>query len=295
MKSKKHLYLHIGYPKTGTTSIQKQLDSKKNSLQTQGYLYPCTGKVNSSHHGYLWALTKDQRYKDPKSFNTLINELSLEVKNNNSPKTIISSEAFVFYQDISTLKEAFSSVFNAFTIVISLRNPIDWIYSDYNQGVKAHRCIAETFNEFVSRLISIAKGPLNYIYQIEKWAATFGHENIIVVNYDKQNTTIAETIYTAFELETENLAIRHPHRNNKSTGFEQLEYYRELNKKGISFKEKVQLGQAFAAKRNVHTKPFLSQTNKSLLAEQVHLMNKRYSFDWSIDSITQFVEKQKAF
>ena len=46
------IYLHIGMPKTGTTSLQKFLFDNREKLLEKGYLYPITGTKISSNRGY---------------------------------------------------------------------------------------------------------------------------------------------------------------------------------------------------------------------------------------------------
>ena len=56
------IYLHLGKPKTGTTTIQKYLSANAKVLLAEEYLYPFAGRVLAGHHDIYFDLAKSPRY-----------------------------------------------------------------------------------------------------------------------------------------------------------------------------------------------------------------------------------------
>ena len=57
MTSKGNLLVHLGAPKTGTTSIQTKLDSETFNLAQHGWIYPKYGRskqVPAAHHNLAY-------------------------------------------------------------------------------------------------------------------------------------------------------------------------------------------------------------------------------------------------
>jgi len=78
------IYIHIGFGKTGTTSIQDSLYRNNELLSSQGFLYPKTGLRGTGHHN----LCKYSPHEGGE-FNALVKEIEAQ----NSSTVIISSES----------------------------------------------------------------------------------------------------------------------------------------------------------------------------------------------------------
>ncbi|MFN6483331.1 MULTISPECIES: hypothetical protein [unclassified Nostoc] len=188
------IYLHIGMPKTGTSSLQKILFNNRNKLLKNGYLYPMSGirnnakEVEDRYCHNLLALF----FLDFKEKNDLLSQFSTweglktEIDSINPKNVIISAEAFTFY-DVFYKSETIAKVKNLLKdyeikIVIYFRKQDDFLESCYRYMVNigASRIgIKDFFNEF--------KYMFNYYQILENWADIFGYKNIIVRRFDKKN------------------------------------------------------------------------------------------------------------
>lgn len=177
MKNK--LILHIGMPKTGTTSIEGFLYNNNPLLESLGYCYPvfkddkdtqngCViydymigGRINSEHPGWnkLW---NDIRCK-------------LETKN-----VIFSSESIWIFDTshiISLIKKEYDNV----KVIVYLRRQDLYLESAYNQRIKK-----ENLCQSIDEYSYIKKFELNYLEKLDKISNIVGRENLIVRVYEKE-------------------------------------------------------------------------------------------------------------
>lgn len=129
---KKTIYLHIGFGKTGTTSIQKTLLNNYDKLLSCSVLYPKTGIVDGCHHG-LAILGLDNMTDD---IHNKYKYLIEEIEYSNCEKVILSSENFCFVKDsyVKEIHEYFKNY--ECNIIFYYRNQIDLIESTYLQWIK---------------------------------------------------------------------------------------------------------------------------------------------------------------
>ena len=104
------IYLHIGYPKTGTTTIQSGLLDNRPLLEQYGYYYPRSGIFIHGHHNIYYELAAKDRtveklsnrfVSENGSLSDLVAELSKFKEMDSMANFIISSEAYF------TLKEPY--------------------------------------------------------------------------------------------------------------------------------------------------------------------------------------------
>lgn len=188
------IYLHIGMPKTGTTSLQKVLFNNRNKLLENGYLYPMSGiRFNAKQiedrycHNLLALFFLDFKEKcDLLSQFSTWEGLKTEIDSINPKNVIISAEAFTFY-DVFYKPETIAKVKSFLKnyevkIIIYIRKQDDFLESCYRYMVNIGACrvdIKEFFNEF--------KYMFNYYQILENWADIFGYQNIIIRHFDKKN------------------------------------------------------------------------------------------------------------
>ena len=204
------VYIHIGYPKTATTSIQKFLIDNRHYLYDLGYHYPLTGIVRRSgtyqsparygHSNLSWELAGLSCCDSHAgSWAELVRELNALRPEN----VILSNEGFAMHnnqnklEQIALIKDYLSC--HEVKIVVYLRRQDRWIESFYSQFVKASRLNSSTIKEFVSQQSEL----LNYYDAMIKWAEVFGENNIIVRDFDKEKK---HGIYQSF-LEAINLKL----------------------------------------------------------------------------------------
>ena len=147
--------LRVGIEKTGTTSLQQFLDSNRESLLNQGYLY--TRSAGAKNNRFLAVaaynpgrrdeLTEDRRILVDKDLavyqTTLINGLKKELKQFQGAHTVIfSSEYFQSRltkdDELIRLKELLGGLgLEQISIVVYLRNPVEIANSMYTEAIKA--------------------------------------------------------------------------------------------------------------------------------------------------------------
>src|SRR6516225_2292246 len=88
----KRAVLHIGTPKTGTSSFQGLIAQNLAHFRAQGLFYPLTGRVGWAHHNLAWELTHDRRYTTRAGS---LAQLAQELERNQPSSVLLSSEDFV--------------------------------------------------------------------------------------------------------------------------------------------------------------------------------------------------------
>src|SRR5882724_4089086 len=94
---RKQLYLHIGFPKTGTTSIQMWLTENATALAAHGVLYPATGRGRQEHDYGHHQLPRGLVTKPLSELAVMwpdMTNLREEVDNSPGSTIIVSSEDF---------------------------------------------------------------------------------------------------------------------------------------------------------------------------------------------------------
>jgi hypothetical protein len=180
------IYLHIGLPKTGTSSIQSFLLDNRDNLLHKGFLYPLAGRPNASsfpqirvgHHKLAHELTQEETGILPSS---VWADVQQEIKTLGSENVIISAEYFTLIlesEKISNLKNYLSEYETK--IVIYLRRQDDYLTSLYCEKVKMglESC---TLQEFIKQ----NKPYGNYYNLLQMWCQYFGQENLIIRVYEK--------------------------------------------------------------------------------------------------------------
>ncbi|ACK69981.1 hypothetical protein PCC7424_1541 [Gloeothece citriformis PCC 7424] len=212
------LYLHIGTPKTGTTSIQHFLTVKREELLEQGFLYPVSGTINHEpgklmNHDKLYAAIQhklnlpvsNRIYKQAEwrqSLETEWNRFHSEIESHSRENVVISAESFsgLTIDGIKLIQENLSKY--EVKIIVYIRKQDDLLQSLYNQLVKIGM-----YGHDVHKFIIDKKPSYIYYYDfIESWANLFGKDNIRVRVFEKQQFKkgLLEDFMEAIDLKTYN-------------------------------------------------------------------------------------------
>ncbi|ACK70712.1 conserved hypothetical protein [Gloeothece citriformis PCC 7424] len=184
------VYLHIGMPKTGSTSLQFFIDLNREKLLERGLLYPLSGRPKGNF--IEWTYSHDNLLLEV--FNSIVyqpesggwEEVIKEINTFNPEKVIISDEnlgylGYPFRKDPSleyiSQYKSYLSNFDT-KVVIYLRKQDDFLISFYSQVVKT-AWYYKDFKHFV------AEHEVDYYKILETWAKEFGKENIIVRVFEK--------------------------------------------------------------------------------------------------------------
>lgn len=246
------LYLHVGYPKTGSSAIQKFLYLNRGKLLESNILYPETGvdklahnqlpwvvkddsrvddNISYAHHQIPWVFTHDPRAGENISEADIIEGIKREIRQNANVDTVlISSEGFIFSMSPELVQSIFSELFDEIIIIAYLRSPLKWMRSDYNQGVKGWRQLSCSFDEHINSVLLIEDCPMNYYHKLSEWAAVFRWENISIRTYDVEKSKLVESIIRVIGLD-DIAGFKKLHSNDSNPGLStgQLELLRVVN------------------------------------------------------------------
>lgn len=147
------IYIHIGLEKTGTTTVQRFLHKKRESLIKRGILYPHS--FGQTNHIKLSQSIIDLNKKTParkifgiesrdslNNFKNKLKEVFLKEVNKASPKKIIiSSEQLSalisLKEEVFELEDFFRELDPSFTYLLTVRNQEDIMQSLYSTMIKS--------------------------------------------------------------------------------------------------------------------------------------------------------------
>lgn len=184
----KHVFLHIGHAKTGTSALQHFFFQNREQFKKKGILYPETGLYGPGHHKVPVGLLKQEEIKDFLTYfektnynhcfceTHLYDRLITEIMESECHKIFLSSEYFMFMRNLSGLQK-FLAPFDV-TIVLTLRRQDLFLESFYRQ------MLIVDYSKGISRFIKTYRSLfLDYRNIIKKWSDVFGEKAIIVSDY----------------------------------------------------------------------------------------------------------------
>ena len=179
------LYLHIGQPKTATTTVQNYLAKNRDALLRSGWLYPNAARQYFAHHllGNFF-VDKPQFWigkADPKQ---CLDDLLIEVEKTDCKNVIMSTESLFFISHVDRVKEYFKD-FDVVPVV-GLRRQDEWIESAYKDDLKNGR-ISCGPDEYLQR----HQSAIDYEARLNLWSEVFQRNKIIVLPFEKGNRNLA--------------------------------------------------------------------------------------------------------
>jgi hypothetical protein len=192
-------YIHIGVPKTATTTIQSFFTMHRDALLQRGTLYP-KSIANSDGHSELHralsvALEPDSvpsldNLRKHMEGRNVIASLFEEVARTEAKTVILSAESLASMRRPETLRRALAP--HPVRVLVYLRRQDNFLASFYNQIIKSGLYTA-TFEEFLrqhaSDAIDVRPFPrslsmCDFERLLNVWADAFGHENVLVGVYE---------------------------------------------------------------------------------------------------------------
>lgn len=192
--------VHIGAPKTGSSSIQEFLFLNHVRLAQQGFRFHRNVDGRGSQYEYAlaamtrtdmmipgeveqiryYARTIDEQRRNSEPY---VRELEKFPKRWKEPVAIFSSEHFLPWlstpKAVSALHEMFSNIFDDVRYVVYFRSQFDSIVSSYSERVK--RGLDITLDEFITRRLK----RLNIFGPANRWLNVVGRENLEVRLLDR--------------------------------------------------------------------------------------------------------------
>jgi len=202
------IVVHIGYYKTGTTSLQEHFDSRRVEHTEQGLLYPAAprpplpgGEGHHANHSTLpFALLEQEgrdippwfrrsRRSDPEAtdFAPVMSALQAEIADSDATTVLISSEEFIrFGEDESTIPlvtrvcEQLGD--HEIEAIVYLRRPDRYLDSWYNQLVKMGLPRPRLSDDMDAYLHTV---HVDFARALQPWVDVLGKEKVSVRNYDE--------------------------------------------------------------------------------------------------------------
>lgn len=230
----KRLYLHIGFNKTGSTSLQKTLARNAGALAEQGILYPYDPQAPYTQrwqHAPLaaavpgrslsWLLPK-KRAALTEAFPALQNRL----EHDDFDTLLLSSEGFgetaMGQEKIRWLQEQFLDF--DISVIAYVRRQDAYFLSAYQEGIKAGRTRPFDFSDHVDTK------DLYFGRRLAPWRAVFGDDKVIVRPFDPQVWPEGELFFDFLRTigaTTEAMIPAAP--ENEGLDYRAVEFMRQLN------------------------------------------------------------------
>ena len=194
----KQLFIHLGIHKTGSTALQFFFAKNRERLKTMGICYPRSKYSHIAHHNMGWSYDLETWAVE----NKIINQLRSPVEewmdligdSREYGKVLLSSETLSSAKShvVHQIKELLSA--HHVKLVIYLRRQDDMASSVLNEVIK----------DGTWRSIDLLRVPynLNYLELVNRWAASFGKENVLIRPYESrqfyENNIFSDFMYYTF-------------------------------------------------------------------------------------------------
>lgn len=195
----KTLYLHIGTPKTGTSSIQEFMCQNREVLKKHGYCYPELLRrdpgtsMNRNGHFLVHVVYSEDGTRD-KALEEEIKQEGLEQVAEcfkQVDNVVLSDEGIwrrlpghAYAKVLPDLKEEADRRGYQVKIIVYLRRQDEYLISNWNQMVKHRMRSTLTADERIWHVVNKEPGVVKYATQLDSMAKIFGKENLIVRRFD---------------------------------------------------------------------------------------------------------------
>ncbi|MEM0333390.1 MAG: hypothetical protein QXX30_02925 [Candidatus Aenigmatarchaeota archaeon] len=218
-------YLHIGFPKTGSSALQHWLHNNNDLLLRLGIYYPTFGapplkpsQQTVGNGGLLINLLHTSRHNE---FHRFLSKLKEDAKGLN---ILISSERFheLRLRHIVYLKELIKNMEMELVVIAYIRDIYEWSFSRYKQVVRNH-LFSESFRDF-----ALSIDIPGIFSSIQAWSTIF--PDIRVLHYDTVKSYLLESFLSAIDLDISMIKNRELPISNRSLTLEETVIMREINK-----------------------------------------------------------------
>ena len=171
--------LHIGLPKTGSTSLQTALSENREALERLGIVYPRTGSFSGSgyhNHKSLRLVLSGMAPKQVYLPETWVESFHAETAG--SDICVVSSQGFSDHP----VPKAAACLFpkGKTRVLMYVREPVAYVASMYKQFVTI-TTMTKNLREFSETY------PLPYRDVAQQWGSVFGMENVVIRQYHRDD------------------------------------------------------------------------------------------------------------
>lgn len=232
------LFLHIGIPKTGSSSIQQYLSDHRDHLAKSGVLFPrsaCLQEKDTAHNALAYPLMRDYPRLVDRQLRRPIDQVAAsldeEIQSSKANRIIISSEALSHCgkhsaRPIRWLKDNFRAY--EVRVIAYVRRPDAWLASAYAQAVKSNVFTTQTISEY------LASRQVTYFRPLHEFANVFGDDNMTVRIFSREHlhrgNVLADFLNLVGLVFNSNDSLGQA-KENVSPGPKTIELFRLLNEK----------------------------------------------------------------
>lgn len=195
----KTLYIHIGTPKTGTTSIQNFCGLNREKLREQGVLYPIMNyhyerkSVNRNGYFLTGTIKENGTRNKEKEKQVFDSELQYIVDCFKENDTILLSDESIWWATSTRRKGLWKDLKKhseqhnyQIKVIVYLRRQDQFMMSRYNQKLKTDFVAStQNFDEYFADMNGRFKCVMDYRDRIDNIAKSISKENVIVKRFDR--------------------------------------------------------------------------------------------------------------
>jgi len=236
------LIIHVGTPKTGTTSLQTYLDKKQRKLRGKGILYPHSLEKlkNTTAPKHQW-FEKNLVTANLESFLENFKNIISQVKKDTHTIILSSEGIYNYWWDFpEESKETLCELSKLFDIEVWVwfREPLAFIESYYKQCIRnpkieSNPCYGKDLSFAEMLEFKWFSRHLNYQGFVTECQTLFGENNVSVFNYEAD---VVQEVMQKLGLAT--LHDNPTPRKNKSLNSVSIELLRMINHYDVKAKDK---------------------------------------------------------
>lgn len=235
-------WIHIGTEKTGSTSIQEFLATNRAELRHQGILYPVApGKSN--HIGLTCFALDDHKVESNRTAlgvigetavakyrEKLLSDLTAEVQAA-KPRAIVLSNEHLSGRvsgpsELQRLKGLCDRIARQTTVIVYLRNQVDFLVSRYIEAVKGG-----SIADFPFPLTKALSRLMDYSVMLEPWRTFFGTANLDVRLFEPEEFTDNDLLMDfASIIGADKSKLQKTSRHNEALDADSIAFLREFNR-----------------------------------------------------------------
>lgn len=182
----KTIVLHIGYPKTGTSSIQWFLNGQRKRLLQQGVCFPTTGQSDDhAHHGLAVALGANANPQSSRQLEAkLFDALEAEIEECGAETVVLSSELLLGNLGHVERSDRLARLLqdSALRLVCVVRKQSTFLESLYYQFIWDPNI---RFSRSVDAFLEEYPWAGDYHSPLTMWAAWGGKDNLTTLVYEQ--------------------------------------------------------------------------------------------------------------
>lgn len=242
----KIVYLHVGLPKTASSTLQNSFMNSPDVLRDMNirYLRAGTGDFHDYGHHILVMGLLGERGRHiyagltPERVNAAWDEAMTEIAQGVESYYFISSELFSMEltetEDLERLRDAFSDY--ELRVVMVLRDPGDFLNSVYAQRVRDG--YDGTLLDYADQIWPL----LNWKHMVNRWRDVFGQRNVLTMRFENLNRDQLADDMLRRVFGWDYTEQRLPNaQNNASVPHMAIEFFQQLNRSTLPLETKAEL------------------------------------------------------